>query len=304
MKWILAGGTGLIGTALCKQLLAEGEQVWVLSRNPQPSGLPAGAEGWRWDGRTPDGWGHLVEEADYIACLAGENLGAGRWTASRKRAFYTSRVEPGQAIVEAVRRANHKPRAVLQASAVGYYGNSGDTVLTEQSPAGPDYLSQLVVDWENSTGGLEGLGLRRVITRTGIVLARGGEILNKFRLPFRFFVGGPLGSGRQWLPWIHLQDQISAMISLMRNESAQGVYNLTGPNPVRNAEFGKALGQVMRRPYWMPVPAFALRLALGEMSQMVLEGQRAVPARLLESGFSFKYPELEPALRDLLGKGK
>ncbi len=189
MKVILAGGSGLLGRALAEKLIAAGDQVIILTRRPQKVSLPAGAEAAAWDGQTPEGWQHLVDEADAVVNLAGENLGKGRWTNERKKLFASSRVDPGQAIVAAISGAKKKPSVVLQASAVGYYGKSGDRILDENEPPGSDYFSQLCVQWEDATRPVESMGVRRAVFRTGIVLAQGGEILDKFLLQFRLFGG-------------------------------------------------------------------------------------------------------------------
>lgn len=303
MKWILAGGTGLIGRAFSRLLVERGDQVWVLSRNPQPSRLPTGVKGILWDGKTTSGWQDLVEDADVLVNLAGENLGKGRWTAERKELFLLSRVESGLAIVQAVKQAAHRPAVVLQASAIGYYGDTGDTMVDESSCPGNNFLSQLVVAWEKTTAPLDELHVRRVVLRTGIILAPNGDIFNKFMLPFKWFVGGSLGGGQQWMPWIHIDDQVQAMLNLVLNESAVGPYNLVGPAPLRNADFGRTLGKIMRRPYWTNVPSFTLRIALGEMSRLILEGQRALPMRLEQLGYPFKFANLKYALQDLLSRG-
>lgn len=299
MNVIIAGGSGLIGDALAQKLLEEGSKVWVLSRNPDQSRLAKGVFGVRWDARSPEGWVDLVEQADAIVNLAGENLASGRWTNERKRRFLNSRVEAGRAIVAAVEQAHKRPSVVVQACAVGYYGPSDDRILEEDAPAGSDSMAQICVQWEQSSQAVRDLGVRHVITRQGIVLARGGDILNNFELQFNLFGGGPLGSGRQWISWIHIQDMVNVIRFLLHYETTSGVYNALSPEPVTNANFGKTLGKVMRRPYWFPVPAFALRLVLGEMSSMVLEGQRAMPRRLLDAGFQFEFPGLDAALMDL-----
>ena len=302
MRVIIAGGSGLIGTALAEKLLTEGHQVSILSRGPSRKRLPTRAQAARWDGRTPDGWQHLVEEADAIVNLVGENLGKSKWTPARKALILNSRTMAGQAITAAVQAANHKPGVLLQASAVGYYGTTDDKKLDENQPPGDDFMAQVCVQWEDSTRLVEELGVRRIVIRSGVVLAAGSDILNKFLLQFHLFGGGPLGSGKQWLPWIHITDQIDAMLFLIKNELADGAYNLMSPEPATNAQFGKTLGKLIRRPYWIPVPAFALKLVLGEMSNLVLDGQRAIPRRLLEAGYNFRFVDLELALRSLLSK--
>jgi uncharacterized protein len=263
MKIILAGGTGLIGRELAEALLADGHQVWVLSRNPQAARVPAGVQVAAWDARTSAGWGSLVEKADAIFNLAGENLGGSLWTPAHKRKVLASRANAGQAVIQALVAAKHRPGVLVQASAIGYYGASDDRILDEDSPAGKDWQSKVVRDWEASTQAAEGLGVRRVVVRTGLVLTNKGGVLPKLLLPFRLLAGGPLGSGKQYYSWITMQDEIRALLFLLKNESAAGAYNLTTPNPLTQADFGRVVGQVLRRPYWFPTPAFALRLVLG-----------------------------------------
>ncbi len=302
MNILIAGGTGMLGLPFAASLIADGHQVTILTRSPQTARLPAGAQAAAWDARTAQGWLAHLEAADVLVNLAGENIGAGRWTAERKARIVSSRVQAGQAVVEALRQAKKCPALLLQASAIGYYGPSDDRELDETSPAGADYLSRVCLEWEGATRPAEELGVRRVLLRTGIVLSAKGGALERLLLPFRLFVGGPMGSGRQWWPWIHLQDQICAMRFLLENPAASGAYNLCAPNPLPFHQFGRVLASVLRRPYWLPVPAFALRLLLGEMSTLVLDGQRALPRRLLQAGFTFRYPELKPALEDLFNK--
>lgn len=297
---IITGGTGLIGRALAAELVAAGYEVVVLSRNPQRAhGLPTGVQVEAWDGRTAQGWGGLADGTYAIVNLAGENLAGGRWTAERRHRIRQSRLDAGQAVVEAVRAAKRKPAMVVQASGIGYYGPHGDEEVTEDFPPGEDFLGRLAVEWEASTAPVESLGVRRVVIRTGVVLSREGGALPRLALPFRFFLGGPLGNGRQWVPWIHIADEVRAIRFLLENEEARGPYNLAAPNPVTNRELARALRQVLRRPSWLPVPAPALRLALGEMSAVLLTGQRALPRRLLEADFRFQFPEISTALQNL-----
>ena len=301
MNILVPGGTGLIGNAFTKALLAAGDEVWVLSRSPEKARTPAGVKVFRWDGKTPQGWNHLVEQADAIVNLSGENLAASSWSEERKHLIIASRVETGRAIVAAIKNSSNQPQILMQSSAVGYYGPGDDTTLDEASPVGQDFLAQICTEWEASTQPVETMGIRRVIIRTGLIQTAQGGMLPRLLLPFRLFVGGPLGDGQQWWPWIHLQDEVDAMIFLLKNPAAQGAYNLAAPEPVRMSEFGKTLGRVLHRSYWFPVPAFGLKLLLGEMSKIVLEGQRAVPRRLQALGYQFHFTELEPALKDLLG---
>lgn len=307
MRVLITGGTGLIGRALSTDLISEGYHVIVLSRSPQGAvGLPAGVQVEQWDARTADGWAHLADGADAIVNLAGANLaGTGffpsRWTEERRRGIRDSRLNAGRAVVHAVEQARQKPRVVIQASGVGYYGETGDQKLDEDAPSGGGFLARLAAeDWEPATAPVEQLGVRRVVIRSGAVLSTEDGALPRLLLPYRLFVGGPMGNGRQWLSWIHLQDEAAAIRFLIENEEASGPLNLTAPEPMTNAEFGKTIGRVMGRPSFVPVPAFAMRLAFGEVSSVVLEGQRAVSKRLLDLGFTFRFPDAESALRDLL----
>lgn len=298
---IITGGTGLIGRALAAGLVGAGYEVVVLSRSPErATGLPPGVRVERWDAHSAEGWGHLVEGADAIVNLAGENIAAGRWTAAHKQRVRDSRINAGRAVVQAVQQAARKPRVVVQASGIGYYGPRGDREVTEETPPGDDFLAHVAREWEASTKPVEALGVRRTIIRTGVVLSTRGGAFPRLLLPFRLFVGGPLGSGRQWLPWIHIADEVAAIRFLIENEAAHGPFNLCAPNPLTNAEFGRVLGRVMGRPAFIPTPGFAIRLVLGEMATLLLDGQRAMPKRLLELQFAFRFPTADAALRDLL----
>jgi len=300
MRIIVAGGTGFIGTALTKSLLAERHQVWILTRNLQTRRLAEGGHGVGWDGRTTTGWGELVSQMDAIVNLSGESLGSGPWTRVRKARILSSRVEAGKAISDAIRQANPRPKVLIQASAVGFYGPRGDEPVTEESTLGSGFLAEVCKAWEGSSQPVEELCVRRVVIRTGVVLSRDEGGLQRMMLPFRFFAGGPVGNGRQGLPWIHPADEVAGIRFLLENEKAHGVFNLSAPEPLSNADFGHILAKVMRRPYWLPVPAFALRLLLGEMSTLVLEGQYVLPKRLRDHGFRFRFETAEAALRDVL----
>lgn len=309
MRVLVTGGTGLIGRALSASLARDGHEVLVLSRDPARAGpLPEGVRAVRWDARTAEGWGPLADGAWAIvnlagASIAGEGLMPKRWTPARKDLILRSRLQAGQAVVEAVTQAKEKPQVVVQASGIGYYGPRGDEVIAEDAPAGTDWLSGVAVQWEATTAPVEALGVRRVVIRSAAVLSKEGGVLPLLLLPFRFFAGGPLGSGRQWVPWIHIADEVRAIRFLMERSEATGPFNLTAPHPLTNRELVRTIGRVLRRPAVVPAPAFALRLALGELATLVLDGQRAVPKRLSELGFAFRFPEAEAALRDLLVGG-
>ncbi|WP_322798575.1 TIGR01777 family oxidoreductase [Thermoflexus sp.] len=303
MRVLIPGGTGFLGRALAGRLQEAGYEVIVLSRQPERARLPPGVQAVRWDGRTAAGWASLADGAFAIINLAGESIGQ-RWTEAVKRRIRESRLQASQAVVEAIAAASTKPQVLLQSSAVGYYGPRGDEQLTEEDPPGTDFLARLAVEWEASTQPVEAMGVRRVILRTGVVLERDGGALAQMLLPFRLFLGGPLGDGRQGFSWIHRADWVEAVKFLMEHPEARGPYNLTAPQPVRNAEFARTLGRVLGRPSWLPVPAFALRLAFGEGADFLLTGQFVRPRRLLEAGFRFRYPDLESALRAILQRDR
>ncbi len=301
MHILITGGSGLIGRALIANLTRDGNEVIILSRRPERIiGLPAGVSAKWWDGHTTEGWRSLVDGVDAIINLAGESISSGRWTKQRKRRILESRLNAGRAIVQAVEAAPRKPRVVIQASGVGYYGPCGDEEITEETPSGHDFLAQVAVEWEASTAPLETLGVRQVVIRTGVVLSTAGGALPRMLLPFRLFAGGRLGSGRQWFPWIHIADEVGAIRFLIENATASGPFNLTAPAPLSNAEFSHLLGERLRRPAFMPTPTFALRLIFGKMATILLDGQRVIPRHLLQLGFTFQFPEAGSALRDLL----
>ena len=308
MKIIITGGTGLIGRALAADLAAGQNEVIVLTRNPIASKkLPDGVSAVVWDGKSANGWGKHADGADAIVNLAGESIAGEtplkiRWTAARKRRILESRLNAGKAVVEAVANAAKKPGVVIQSSAVGYYGARSTPPFDEDAPAGSDFLAGVCKDWEASTSAVEGMGVRRVVIRTGVVLSKDGGALPLQMLPFLFFAGGPIGNGRQGYPWIHIADEVKAIRFLIENPFASGVYNLTAPKMVSNAEFSKSLGKALNRPAFIPTPAFVYQLAFGEAATILVDGQLPQPKRLLQAGFQFRFSEAEPALRDLLQK--
>lgn len=301
---IITGGTGFLGRALAQALPANEYELIALTRQPDKAkNLPNQMRAVQWDGRTAEGWGDLANGAYAIVNLAGESIGNPPipWSAARKQKIRDSRVNAGQAIVAAVQATTEKPRVVIQSSAVGYYGSRGDTPLTEDTSAGSDFLAKVCVDWEASSAEVWSLGVRRAVIRTGLPLSKNEGVLPLLALPFKFFVGGPMGSGKQYIPWIHLADYVAAIRLVMENATLRGAFNLAAPNPLTNAEFNRALGKVMGRPSWMPVPEIALKIALGEMAdQLLLTSQRIVPKRLQDAGFKFQFTDAEVALRDVL----
>lgn len=304
MKVLVSGGTGLVGRSLVEELVGANHSCTILSRSPERhTNLPESVRVHQWDAQSSAPLIDLVEDSEAVVHLAGESIGAGRWTARRKQQILASRVDSTRAMTEAILAVQEPPRVFVQASAVGFYGPSDDRVITEEAPPGDDFLADVCQQWEAASVAVETIGVRRILARTGIVLSADGGALPRMALPFKLFAGGPAGSGRQWMPWIDLADEVAALRYLLEHEQARGPVNLTAPNPVTNREFGHALGKALRRPSFMPAPAFALRLALGEMADLILTGQRAVPTRLLDLGYTFHHPDLEPALRNIFRQG-
>lgn len=306
MRVIITGGTGLIGQALTKALAYDGHQVIILSRHPKQTGpLKGDVVFQKWDAQTADGWAHWADGADAIVNLAGASVaGDGtlptRWSVTRKRLIINSRVKSGQAVVDAVRQVDNKPKVVIQSSAVGYYGTHDfDVELTEESPAGNDFLAEVCQEWEASTSAVEEMGVRRAIIRTGVVLSLEGGALPSMEMPFKFFAGGPIGDGKQPFPWIHMYDEVRAIRFLINNPSAKGAFNLTAPQAMNNRDFAKLLGDAMGRPSFMPAPAFAFNMMFGEVATVLLEGQRAIPKKLLDMEFEFIHPTAKEALHAL-----
>jgi uncharacterized protein (TIGR01777 family) len=301
MRFVITGGSGLIGRALVDVLVGEGRSVAVTSRDPAGvTAFPSAVEIRRWDGASADELVPVIEGAHTVVHLAGASIGDGRWTDRRKRLIRTSRIASTRAVAEALRSCDRRPRVLVQASAVGYYGPRDDGPLAEDTPAGSDFLASVCRDWEAASVPVGSYGVRRVVVRTGVVFAREGGALPRMALPFRLFAGGPVGSGRQWVSWIHCDDEVRAIRFLMAREDAVGAFNLTAPEPATNSQLASTLGRVLRRPSLVRTPALVLRLALGEMATLVLEGQQVVPRGLESLGFSFDFPRLEPALINLL----
>lgn len=280
MRVFVAGSSGLIGTELVRALRARGDEVVALPR--------LGTAPWS------------LEGAEAVVNLAGASVAAHRWSESYKKVILDSRVQSSRALVTAM-RGGAKPRVLVNASAVGFYGGRGDEVLEESAAPGGDFLASVCVAWEAEARKAEELGVRSVQARTGVVLSKKGGALGQMLPPFKAFVGGPIGSGKQWFPWIHLDDEVAAFLWAIDHHDVRGPVNLVSPGIVTMKEFAKALGRALHRPAIFPVPAGPLKILLGEFAAALLEGQRAAPRRLLDSGFRFRFTEVEPALRDLLG---
>lgn len=294
MKVLIAGGTGFLGRALAKSLVENGHQTVILTRR-----APQGPGQVRWDGMTTEGWAHVVNEVDAVVNITGFGLEHWPWTRRQKQRFLDSRVLPGRALVSAIQGASRRPGVFVQISGINRYGLHGEGLADESTPAADDFLAQLTVQWEAATQPVEELGLRRVVVRTAVVLARRGGLFPLMALPVRLFFGGRFGDGTQAMPWIHLADEIGAIRFLLENENARGACNLIAPQPTSNADFMKAIARELNRPYWFHLPAFLLRIPLGEMSVLLTEGRYSQPKRLLELGYPFRFPKIEDALKDI-----
>jgi uncharacterized protein (TIGR01777 family) len=301
MHIVIAGGSGFLGTSLTQALVTEGHDVTILTRhNPPPAARPhVSSVPW-----TPNGmigaWANTINGADAVINLAGESIAAKRWSAAQKQQLRDSRLLATRSLTSAVRRAARTPAAFISGSAVGYYGDRGEETLTETSPPGSDFLAELAKQWEAAATDIAQV-TRVALIRTGIVLDREGGALPRMLPPFKMFVGGPLGSGTQYMPWIHKDDWVRLVSWTLTHEGARGPLNATSPAPVTNAEFSKALGRVMKRPSLLPAPAFALRIALGDMADaLLLSSQRALPVRATDLGFSFRYANIDDALASVL----
>jgi len=294
MRILVSGGTGFIGQALCPRLIQDGHDVVVWSRQAEPKV----AEGVTGIQRLDEFRG---PNPDAIINLAGASIADGRWTEVRKRLLMDSRVDTTRELVEWMRTMESPPKALISSSAVGYYGEQGDRVITEGTPPTAGFTHDLCTRWENEALKAESLGVRVCLVRTGVVLDREGGALAKMLLPFKMGAGGRLGSGKHYFPWIHRADIVRIYQWLATNEQASGPYNASAPNPVTNAEFTRALGRALKRPTLFPMPEPVLRLLFGEMSELLLASNRMMPKRLLDEGFEFQYPDLNQALQAILG---
>ncbi|MBI4677992.1 MAG: TIGR01777 family protein [Elusimicrobia bacterium] len=295
MKTVVAGATGFIGRALCESLAQAGHEVVAIARRSM--GGPRPFKTVFWDGAADGDWTQALDGADAVVNLCGASV-ASRWTESRKRVLMESRILTTRAIVEAVAAARKRPEAFVNASAAGYYGDAADADCTEESPKGTGFLAGLCAAWEAEASHAARLGVRTVLLRMGVVLAADGGALPMMSLPFWLRVGGPLGSGRQWIPWITRDDLVRAAAFVLHSRLS-GPVNAAGPCPSTNRDFSKAIGRALERPCWLRTPGIVLRLALGEMADMLLTGQKAVPAKLLEAGFRFEHADVDAALKGI-----
>lgn len=312
LRVVVSGGTGLIGRPLTAALLERGHTVQVLTRDPARAAgaLPPGARAVGWDpgGAADGGMDGAVQDADVVVNLAGASIASGRWSTGRKEALRSSRLQATNTLVRSMGAAAEraggggKARALVSSSAIGYYGDRGEEMLAEASAPGTDFLAGLCVEWEAAARGAERFGARVALVRTGIVLAREGGALPPLAMPFRFFVGGPLGSGRQWYSWVHQRDVVGLYVHAVEGTQVSGPLNATAALPVRQADLARAIGAVLGRPSVVPAPAFALRVIVGEMADaLLLASQRVLPTASEASGYRFVYRDVHEALRSVLG---
>jgi len=303
MRLILAGGTGFIGRALRESLVREGHEVLILTRQSSLENQPGVRTRYRfWNPPEGGTWESELEGMEGVINLAGEPVVGKRWSREQKEKILDSRLNTTRALVEAMKKTKKKPFFLLNASATGYYGPREDETLTEETAGGDDFLAQTCRLWEEEAYRAENLGIRVVCLRIGIVLEKDGGALGKMLLPFQLGLGGPLGTGRQWMSWIHREDLIGLIHLILEKKEIRGAVNGTAPRPVRMKEFAKTLGSTLHRPAFFPVPGFGLKILLGEMADILLTGQRVEPARALGAGYPFKFSELETALKEILRK--
>jgi uncharacterized protein (TIGR01777 family) len=299
MNIFMTGGTGFVGTYLSQKLISEGHRVTILTQPLGDAALKIAGLSYLDGNPTIKGkWQESVKEHDVIINLAGASIFS-RWTAEQKKILRDSRMDTTRNLVEAL-PADASKVTLFSTSAVGYYGFHEDEEMTENMPAGDDFLAQLARDWEQEALRAQDKGARVVITRFGIVLGKNGGALGQMIPLFRYFLGGPLGSGKQWFSWVHMQDLAEAFTFLLTHPEIQGAVNLCSPQPVRNADLGKAIGRILHRPSFIPAPGFMIKLILGEFGSVLLKGQRVIPRRLLDAGFKFKYPNIEEALKGII----
>ena len=302
MRIAIVGATGFVGSRLVEQLDAAGHQVTILTRNPtQATSRFPTATVVAYSPLKSGVWQESISGCDAVVNLAGEPIAEKRWTSAQKQSILDSRKLGTQKVVEAISQAAVKPQVLINASAIGYYGTSETAKFDETSPAGTDFLAEVCQEWETAAQAVTASGTRLVILRLGIVLGENGGALGKMLAPFSAFVGGPIGSGKQWFSWIHRDDVVKLIMAAITDPQMQGVYNATAPQPVTMQDFAQTLGNVMSRPSWLPVPNFALEALLGEGAIVVLQGQQVMPTQTLAQGFEFGYTTLTPALKAILG---
>jgi uncharacterized protein len=299
---IITGATGFIGKRVVKRLYENNFNITIFTRGVDKGKaiFPYIEKIVEWDYKKPSLWEEHLKDKDAVIHLAGANISGKRWTPHYKKLIRESRIVSTRNLVKAMASSSSKPPVFISASGAGYYGDSGETEISENATAGTDFLAGIVKDWEHEAEAAQKHGIRTVTMRTGIVLSSEDGALKKMLLPFRFFVGGALGSGTQWFPWVHIDDVVEAYLFSLQNNNISGSVNVTAPQPVRMNEFAKAIGAVMKRPSFFKVPLWVLRIAVGEIADYLLYSQRLLPKKLLDQGFKFKYSEVKGALADLL----
>jgi len=302
-KVIVTGATGFIGRRLCRELVTYGYEVIALSRNPQKARdvLGPAVSCDKWDGRHLGDWVSHLEGAYGVINLAGENVGDSKWTKEKKKRILNSRLDAIDLVIKAFSKVKDKPRVLIQASAMGYYGNRGDEVLKENARPGNEFLSDVVVQCEDAAKKIEQLGVRLVLLRTSLVLGADGGALPRMMQNFKMYTGGIVGSGKDWISWIHIDDEVKAIRFLLERDDLDGPFNLSSPSPVRSKEVYELLGNVMKKPSWLATPSFVIKAMLGERGkELLLSSKRLDPDRLLKAGFKFRFPVLETALKNLI----
>ena len=301
MKILITGGTGFVGTRLTSRLIQDGNEVTILTRSgKEPEKGAAGVSYLRGDPTQKGPWQETIKNHDAVINLAGASIFS-RWTYAQKQAIRESRVSTTRNIVEGMSARPEKKITLFSASAVGFYGFCGDEELTEASPPGNDFLARLAAEWEGEALKAAEKGARMVIVRFGIVLGEKGGALGQMVPLFKIYIGGPIGSGKQWFSWIHVKDLAESFVFMMKHQEISGPVNVCSPNPVRNRDLAKALGKALHKPSFMPAPGFMVKLVLGEFGSVILKGQRVIPKKLLENGFVFQYADIHEALRSIAG---
>jgi len=302
MKILITGGTGFVGTQLTSRLIQDRHEVTILTRSLKGAKSPSPGISYLEGDPTRKGpWQEAIKNHDAVINLAGASIFA-KWTDEHKKAIRQSRVNTTRNIVEGIPSRSERPFTLFSTSAVGYYGFCGDEELTEESPQGDDFLARIAVEWEGEALKAEDKGARVVITRFGIVMGEKGGALSQMIPLFKKYIGGPIGSGKQWFSWVHIKDLTEAFAFLLKHPEISGPFNLCSPNPVRNKDLARALGKALHKPSFMPAPGFMIKLVLGEFGSVILEGQRVIPRRLLDSGFIFQYPDIHNALQGIVGQ--
>ena len=302
MRVLISGATGFIGRALCRHLVSKGDEVWVLSRRPAQAlaSLEGVGRAFAWDAASYEPAAEAFEGVDAVVNLTGEPV-VGLWTKAKREAIWASRVDSTQLLVAAMSKLDKRPETLISASAIGYYGEKGEADVNEESPPANDFLGRVAVAWEAAALRAELRGVRVVCLRTGIILGPGGGALQAMLLPFKLGAGGPLGSGKQWWSWVSLDDVIRLIDFALRTSGVEGPLNVTAPRPVRQKDFATTLGRVLHRPAFLPAPAFALKLALGEFSTELLSSKKVLPRKAERLGYRFQFSDLEVCLRHIIG---